>query len=88
MITVENIKEAVKAKGYFIYQSQLFVNISNDAQTNENLNTDLAEIFAAIENSANGYPSENDIKGLFADFNTSSTRLGSTVHDKTKRWLQ
>jgi type I restriction enzyme M protein len=29
-----------------------------------NLNTDLAAIFAAIESSANGYPSEQDIKGL------------------------
>lgn len=34
------------------------------------LNTDLAAIFAAIEASANGYPSEHDIKGLFADFDT------------------
>jgi type I restriction enzyme M protein len=36
------------------------------ANNNENLNTDLATIFSAIESSANGYPSEVDIKGLFA----------------------
>jgi hypothetical protein len=28
------------------------------ANNNENLNTDLATIFSAIESSANGYPSE------------------------------
>ena len=52
------------------------------ANTNESLNTDLAAIFAAIESSANGYPSEPDIKGLFADFDTTSNRLGNTVTDK------
>jgi type I restriction enzyme M protein len=39
--------------------------------------------FSAIESSANGYPSERDIKGLFADFDTTSTRLGNTVETKT-----
>ena len=52
---------------------------------NESLNTDLAAIFAAIESSANGYPSEQDIKGLFADFDTTSNRLGNTVKDKNIR---
>ncbi len=56
-----------------------------DANTNESLNTDLAAIFAAIESSANGYPSEEDIKGLFADFDTTSKRLGNTVKDKNSR---
>src|SRR5690606_14401708 len=42
-------------------------------------------IFTDIENSANGYESEQDIKGLFADFDTTSTRLGNTVEDKNKR---
>jgi len=47
--------------------------------------SDLAQIFSAIESSANGYPSESDIKGLFADFDTTSNRLGSTVKDKNAR---
>ena len=42
-------------------------------------------IFDAIENSASGYPSEKDIKGLFADFDTTSNRLGNTVKDKNAR---
>ena len=63
----------------------MFVNIAKNANTNPNLNTNLAEIFDAIENSANGYPSEKDIKGLFADFDTTSNRLGNTVKEKNKR---
>ena len=85
-IVNEDIKEdAIKTKGYFIYPSQLFENIAKNANTNESLNTDLAAVFSAIESSANGYPSEQDIKGLFADFDTTSNRLGNTVKDKNSR---
>src|SRR5690554_5734378 len=77
--------DAIKTKGYFIYPSQLFVNVAKNASNNSNLNTDLAEIFSAIESSANGYPSEDDIKGLFADFDTTSNRLGNTVENKNSR---
>jgi type I restriction enzyme M protein len=65
--------------------SGFFVNIAKTANTNPNLNTDLKTIFNAIESSANGYPSEEDIKGLFADFDTTSTRLGNTVENKNSR---
>lgn len=83
---LEQIKDdTIKSKGYFIYPSQLFENVVKDAHTNPALNIELAEIFADIENSANGYPSEQDIKGLFADFDTRSNRLGNTVADKNKR---
>lgn len=84
-ITPEVKDDAVKTKGYFIYPSQLFANIAKDANTNESLNTDLAKIFTGIEASASGYASEKDIKGLFADFDTTSPRLGNTVIDKNKR---
>jgi type I restriction enzyme M protein len=77
--------DAVKTKGYFIYPSQLFVNVAAKANTNERLNTDLAAIFSAIETSALGYPSERDIRGLFADFDTTSNKLGNTVKDKNTR---
>ncbi len=77
--------DAIKTKGYFIYPSQLFVNVAKNAHSNESLNTDLAKIFTAIEDSAQGYPSEQDIKGLFADFDTTSNRLGNTVKDKNTR---
>ena len=85
IITKEIIDDAIKTKGYFIYPSQLFSNIAKNANTNESLNTDLRAIFDAIENSASGYPSEKDIKGLFADFDTTSNRLGNTVKDKNAR---
>lgn len=85
IITPEIKDDAVKTKGYFIYPSQLFSNVAKNANDNENLNTDLAAIFSAIESSANGYPSEHDIKGLFADFDTTSNRLGNSVKDKNSR---
>jgi type I restriction enzyme M protein len=85
VITPEVKDDAIKTKGYFIYPSQLFVNVAKTASANTNLNTELAVIFAAIESSANGYPSEEDIKGLFADFDTTSTRLGNTVENKNSR---
>jgi type I restriction enzyme M protein len=85
VITAALKDDAIKTKGYFIYPSQLFSNIVAGAYTHENLNTALATIFAAIEASANGYPSERDIKGLFADFDTTSNRLGNTVADKNTR---
>lgn len=85
IITPDIKDDAIKTKGYFIYPSQLFVNLAKTANTNTNLNTDLKAIFDAIESSANGYPSEDDIKGLFADFDTTSTRLGNTVEHKNSR---
>ena len=85
IITRDIKDDAIKTKGYFIYPSQLFFNVAKDANKNDSLNTDLAQIFAAIESSASGYPSEPDIKGLFADFDTTSTRLGNTVTEKNKR---
>lgn len=82
VITPEIKDDAIKTKGYFIYPSQLFVNVAKYANKNPNLNTELDTIFKAIENSAVGYASENNIKGLFADFDTTSSRLGNTVENK------
>lgn len=75
----------VEDKGFFILPSQLFENVVKTARDNENLNTDLANIFKSIESSAIGYPSEDDIKGLFDELDTTSNRLGSTVAEKNKR---
>lgn len=85
VITSEIKEDAIKTKGYFIYPSQLFVNVVKTANTNPDLNTDLKAIFESIESSANGYASEKNIKGLFADFDTTSTRLGNTVENKNSR---
>ena len=75
----------VEEKGFFILPSQLFENVVKTANTNENLNTDLANIFKSIEASAIGFASEDDIKGLFEDVDTTSNRLGGTVAEKNKR---
>lgn len=75
----------VEDKGFFILPSQLFKNVVKTAKNNENLNTDLANIFKAIEGSAVGFASEDAIKGLFEDVDTTSNRLGGTVVEKNKR---
>lgn len=85
VITPEIRDDAVKTKGYFIFPSQLFAKVAGNANTNQSLNTDLATVFSSIETSALGYPSERDIRGLFADFDTTSNRLGNTVKDKNAR---
>lgn len=86
VITADIKDDAIKTKGYFIYPSQLFATVVAGANNgNESLNTELAAIFTAIESSASGYPSEQDIKGLFADFDTTNNRLGNTVKDKNSR---
>ena len=79
VISPEINDDAIKTKGYVIHPGQLFADISKDANTNECLNTELAAIVGAIEASANDYPSERDIKCLFADVDTTSNRLGNTV---------
>ena len=84
-IPPELTADAIQTTGYLIYPSQLFCNMVAKAPRNDSLNTDLAQIFTAIETSASGSPSEDDIRGLFADFDTTSNRLGNTVKDRNSR---
>ena len=75
----------VEDKGFFILPTQLFENVVKNSDTNENLNTDLANIFNAIESSAVGFPSEEKIKGLFSNIDTRSSILGGTVKERNQR---
>ena len=76
----ENIrKKMVEEKGYFILPSQLFQNVVQYADKDENLNEHLTAIFRSIEASAQGTESEDDLRGLFSDFSVDSQALGSTV---------
>lgn len=85
-IANENFKyDSITEKGFFILPSQLFANVVKNANTNENLNVDLDNIFKSIENSAVGNDSEEDIKGLFDDIDITSNRLGNTVKEKNDR---
>lgn len=74
----------VESKGFFILPSQLFKNVLKTAANNENLNIDLANIFKSIESSAVGFASEDDIKGLFENVDTTNKVLGETVEEKNK----
>lgn len=76
--------QMVNEKGFFILPSQLFVNVANRAKNDKELNTTLANIFKAIEDSAIGTASEGDVKGLFANFNTNDPGLGGTVAERCK----
>lgn len=76
----ENIRQKmVEEKGYFILPSQLFQNVVQKADKDENLNEHLTNIFRSIEASAQGTASEDDLRGLFSDFAVDSQALGSTV---------
>lgn len=76
----ENIRQKmVEEKGYFILPSQLFQNVVQKADKDENLNEHLTSIFHSIEASAQGTASEDDLRGLFSDFAVDSQALGSTV---------
>lgn len=72
-------KKMVEEKGYFILPSQLFQNVAKNADKDENLNEHLSNIFRSIEASANGTPSEEDLRGLFSDFAVDNAKLGGTV---------
>lgn len=74
--------QMVNEKGFFILPSQLFINVANNARKNKELNTTLANIFKSIEDSAIGTASEDDVKGLFANFNTNDPGLGGTVAER------
>ena len=72
-------QDAVQTKGFFMLPSQLFQNVVKNADKDENLNEHLTAIFRAIEASAQGTESEDDLRGLFSDFSVDSQALGSTV---------
>lgn len=74
--------QIINAKGFFILPSQLFINVANRAKTDTELNTTLANTFRAIEESATGEPSEQDVRGLFSNFNTNDPGLGATVAER------
>lgn len=78
-------KEIVNQKWFYILPSELFVNVVRQAKNDPNLNETLSKVFKNIESSANGAESEDDIKGLFDDFNVNSNKLGNTVEQRNKK---
>lgn len=78
----------VQVKGFFLLPSELFANVLKRAPGDENLNETLERVFKNIEGSAQGCESEDDFKGLFADFDVNSNKLGGTVADRNKRLVR
>ena len=77
--------ETITEKGFYILPSNLFANVQKHARDDDNLNVTLDRVFADIEASAKGTESENDLKGLFADFDVNSNKLGSTVEKRNEK---
>ena len=78
----------VKSKGFFMLPSELFCNVRERAATDENLNETLEKVFKNIESSAQGSESEEDFKGLFADFDVNSNKLGATVAKRNEKLVK
>jgi type I restriction enzyme M protein len=81
-------KDTVEEKGFYILPSQLFENVCKRAANDENLNETLDAVFKAIEGSAVGADSEDDIKGLFADLDVNSAKLGNTVAQRNQKLVK
>lgn len=77
--------DTVKEKGFYILPSELFVNVRKNARNNNNLNETLSSVFNNIENSAKGFDSEEDLKGLFADLDVNSPKLGNSVEKRNQK---
>ena len=80
--------EIVREKGFFILPSQLFENVRRRAPQDDDLNETLSAVFAAIEQSAVGTPSESDLKGLFEDLDVNSSKLGNSVQKRNERLVR
>jgi len=81
-------EETVKEKGFYILPQDLFANVRERARNDENLNETLSRVFTHIEASAVGTDSEDDIKGLFADIDVNSGKLGPTVARRNEKLVK
>ncbi len=75
----------IEQKGFFIPPSALFCNVLKNARHNEDLNVTLQNIFNEIEKSSLGTPSEENVKGLFADLDVNSNKLGSSHKNRVEK---
>ena len=78
----------VSEKGFFILPSELFENVCRVCDQDPNLNMTLEHIFNQIENSSKGTASEEDFKGLFADFDVNNNKLGATVMKRNEKLVK
>ncbi|MFA4821883.1 type I restriction-modification system subunit M [Helicobacter pylori] len=78
-------KQLIEEKGFFIPPSALFCNALKNAPSNEDLNVTLQNIFTEIEKSSLGTLSEKNVKGLFADLDVNSNKLGSSHKNRVEK---
>jgi type I restriction enzyme M protein len=81
-------EEVVAEKGFFILPGELFANVRAKARGDVNLNETLARVFANIEASSVGTASEDDFKGLFADLDVNSAKLGPTIAKRNEKLVK
>lgn len=79
--------QILEEKGFFILPSELFCNVRKNADSNENLNVVISNVFNNIESSARETASEDDVKGLFDDF-TIDNKLGNTVDERNQKLVK
>ncbi len=80
--------DTIKEKGFYILPSEIFCNVRKNANNDANLNETLSRAFNNIENSAKGFDSESDLKGLFDDIDVNSNKLGATVTKRNERLVR
>lgn len=81
--------DMVDTKGFFILPSQLFENVRKNAKNDENLNETVERALNAIGNSAKGHESEEDMKGLFDDFDVNSReKFGTTIAKRNEHLMR
>jgi type I restriction enzyme M protein len=90
---IEAIKEASLEKlGFFLSPSQLFSELvkkgKGDNGEDKFILEDLKSVLNSIEQTSSGTDSEDDFKGLFADVDLTSVRLGSTEKIKNERIVE
>ena len=81
-------EETAREKGFYILPQDLFANVRERARNDENLNETLSRVFTNIEASAVGTDSEDDIKGLFADVDVNSAKLGPSVTRRNEKLVK
>ena len=81
-------EDTVNDKGFYILPSELFENVRKCAKNDENLNETLSKVFRNIEQSAKGFDSEDDFRGLFDDLDVNSNKLGPTVARRNERLVK
>lgn len=78
----------IQEKGFFIPPSGLFCNVVKNASKDPDLNITLENIFQGIEKSSFNTPSEENVRGLFADLDVNSPKLGGTLKARNEKLVE